>query len=523
VITVIAIGIAVYALGLWHQKRMMFFALFSLAIALMTLGYLFEVTSADLGAAVVAAKVTYLGAPFLGSLYYLFARDYANLPRLEHWKTFLLLAVPALFLATVLLYPSTHLYYLSLDYLTSGWQPHLGINPGLLYYPCFAFNFFFTIFGTFVIIRGFLRETHRRASALFLIACVLPLVVQVAKLADIVPGEWNPVPTALTISALMLCLYLARFRQRSWQSTGRELIIQNMRDAFILVDASYRLLDFNGMAQRYFPTLAHARLGFPLAEVEGFPMEAFEKEGFHDFKLEVEGKELHLRVSASPLTAEQERQGTSLVIFDNTESHFMMQELRRLARRDELTGLYNHVTFFREAGRSFDLNARQPGLPGTALMMDIDHFKYINDAYGHAAGDEVLAFIGRILNRRFRHTDICGRYGGEEFCAWLPHTDTVGAKLVAEDIREQIAAKVFSLADHSFSVTISIGIASILESQPKNFNDFMSKADEALYSAKNNGRNQVRVYGEDGPSLSTTSSATSTDEAEPEGIHEVSG
>jgi diguanylate cyclase (GGDEF)-like protein len=476
---------------------MMFFAMLSMIIALMACGYLFEVTALDLSAAVVAAKVMYLGAPFLGSLYYLFARDYVNLPRLAAWKTLLLIAIPAIFTVSVLLYPYTKLYYLGLTYVKTGWQAHLLVQPGLLYYPCFIFAFAFTILGTFIILRGFLKEDNRKVSALFIIACVLPLVAQTAKLIGVVPGEWNPVPTALTITIAMLCSYLVRFRQRSWQSTGRELILQNMRDAFILVDTSNRLLDSNGMAQRYFPMLAHARLGFPIADIEGFPMQAFEKEGFSDFELVRGGKTLHLRISSSPLTDGQERVGTSLMIFDNTESHFMMQELQRLARRDELTGLYNHATFFREAGRSFDLNVRQPNLPGAALMMDIDHFKSVNDTYGHAVGDEVLAFIGRILNRRFRHTDISGRYGGEELCVWLPQTDTTGVKLLAEDIRKQIAQQVFAVEGGSFSITVSTGIATIQDSHPVDFNDLMKKADEALYVAKNSGRNQVRVFGED--------------------------
>ncbi|MDR2197445.1 MAG: diguanylate cyclase [Coriobacteriales bacterium] len=496
VVAVASMILAFYALSLWQQKRMMFFAMFSVIIALMSVGYLFEVTAPDLGAAVVAVKVTYLGAPFLGSLYYLFARDYVGAPRLATWKVALLFSVPAVCCVSVLFYPYTHLYYAGLDYLTTGWQAHLGVHPGILYYPCFIFAFAFTILGTIVILRGFLVERQRRASAVFIIACLLPILAQTAKIVGVVPGEWNPVPTALTLTVLMLCWYLVRFRQRRWQSTGRELIVQNMRDAFILVDASNRLLDFNGMAQRYFPVLAKARVGLPLTDLEGFPAELFEKEGLYDFELEVDNRKLYLNVSTSPLTSGSEREGTSLIIFDNTESHFMMQELQKLARRDGLTGLFNREAFFREAGRSFDLNMRQPDLPGTAMMMDIDFFKAINDTWGHAVGDEVLAFIGRILNRRFRHTDICGRYGGEEFCAWLPHTDIEGARLVAADIRQQLSSKVFKGEGFSFSVTISIGIASIRDSQPEDFADLIKKADEALYAAKENGRDQVQVYGD---------------------------
>ncbi|MDR1713777.1 MAG: diguanylate cyclase [Coriobacteriales bacterium] len=497
-VAIVATAIAVYALTLWHQRRMMYFALFSLVVALQTYGYLFEVTASDLDGAIIAVKVTYLGSPFLGSLYYLFARDFANQPQLKRWQAILLLGIPAIFTLAVLVYPYSTAYYADLGQVFAGedgnWQHHLVVSPGLLYFPCFAFNFCFTILGTVALLRGFVREQRHEARVIFIIACVLPIVTQTIKIIDILPGGWNPMPTVLTITIALLGWYLARFRQTEWQSTGRELIVENMRDGFILADNKGRLLDSNLVAQRYFPALATAAVGQPLAEIEDFPSDALGQEGLSDMKREIDGTTLYLRLSASPLISSGIRRGTSLLIFDNTENQQMLQKLTRLARHDELTTIFNRATFFDEAARSFDLCQRTPGMQGCALMLDIDFFKQVNDTYGHAAGDEVLRYMGRFIISRLRHTDICGRYGGEELCAWLPGTSEAGALKVAEECRELISAHDFQAAGQDFKVTVSIGLASTENAAPANFADLMHKADAALYRAKHNGRNQVRVF-----------------------------
>jgi diguanylate cyclase (GGDEF)-like protein len=248
------------------------------------------------------------------------------------------------------------------------------------------------------------------------------------------------------------------------------------------------------MAQRYFPALKTVRKGTPLTSIPDFPLQAFEQEGFFEFELESEQEVLHLRMTASKLESGGVNTGTSLLIYDDTQNHRMMQELARRARRDDLTGLYNRATFFHDATMGFDLCMRQTDLKGCVLMMDIDFFKNANDNHGHAAGDQVLSFIGEMLSKRFRRTDICGRYGGEELCVWLPSTDLAGATRVAEEIRKSIEAKTFKDDAYEFNVTVSIGIASIHDTHPTDFDDLMKMADVALYEAKHAGRNQVRTF-----------------------------
>ncbi|MDR1726472.1 MAG: sensor domain-containing diguanylate cyclase [Acidobacteriota bacterium] len=180
------------------------------------------------------------------------------------------------------------------------------------------------------------------------------------------------------------------------------------------------------------------------------------------------------------------------------ESFKQMCELRHLATHDALSGLYNRGAFFAAAGRDFALMQRQ-GDKGCALMLDIDHFKRVNDTYGHSTGDKVIVGVAAIMRNRLRLTDISGRYGGEEFCAWLPDTDADGARSLAEALRETVAGMGFTSEDgRTFGVTVSIGFA--VSDDTEDVETLLKFADAALYAAKAGGRNRVVDYGSLSPS-----------------------
>jgi diguanylate cyclase (GGDEF)-like protein len=122
------------------------------------------------------------------------------------------------------------------------------------------------------------------------------------------------------------------------------------------------------------------------------------------------------------------------------------------------------------------------------LMIDLDHFKQVNDTYGHLNGDAVLAELASILRSGLRESDVCARYGGEEFGLILTETTESGARTLAERIRAKVAAATFP---GGLKLTISIGVAATDE--PALFTSLMEKADQALYAAKQGGRNQVRI------------------------------
>lgn len=200
--------------------------------------------------------------------------------------------------------------------------------------------------------------------------------------------------------------------------------------------------------------------------------------------------EAHLDINAVKEGLEGDFEGFIFIQRDITAMKKIMDELERLARLDSLTGLYNRrffmerLTHERQRGQRYKHQI-------TLLMVDLDHFKYVNDTYGHLLGDRVLEFVGGLITSMARGSDFAGRYGGEELCIALPQTPLDGAKVFAERLRNSIGKEVFTTNDgRTFRVTCSIGIAE-LDVAEQNLDKAFDNADAALYTAKRDGRNRV--------------------------------
>ncbi len=174
------------------------------------------------------------------------------------------------------------------------------------------------------------------------------------------------------------------------------------------------------------------------------------------------------------------------------EIETLYQEVERLSLIDPLTELSNRRSFNTESLRLFQLAIRHQNNLSYA-MLDIDLFKKVNDTYGHDFGDKVLIAVAKESQKQIRKTDLLARFGGEEFCFLFPETDLNGASLVAERVRHAISKLEFHSKKSRFSVTVSIGISGLLDSNDK-MESIVKRSDDALYKAKRNGRNRVVVW-----------------------------
>ncbi|MDD5167494.1 MAG: GGDEF domain-containing protein, partial [Syntrophales bacterium] len=180
-------------------------------------------------------------------------------------------------------------------------------------------------------------------------------------------------------------------------------------------------------------------------------------------------------------------------ILERTEKlEAAMQIINELAIRDELTDLYNrrHVIELLELEKN--RSSRGGGIFCLA-MLDIDHFKIVNDTYGHPTGDVVLRAIATTMKNTMRNTEYCARYGGEEFLIVLPQTGINEALIVAERVRTQIEKIPFPDIGSDFKITVSIGLSEY--KMRENIDEVIARADKALYLAKNGGRNRVEISG----------------------------
>ena len=178
------------------------------------------------------------------------------------------------------------------------------------------------------------------------------------------------------------------------------------------------------------------------------------------------------------------------VVASSLELAWSYQEVDRRSRTDALTGLFNRMHFGEQLQRTLT-EAERSGQPVSLVLVDIDHFKRVNDTWGHEAGDAVLRHVARILQEGVRTEDVCVRYGGEEIAMLLAHTDTAHAVEIAERLRGRIAATVVRHAGAEISVSASFGVATYPESV-RGRDRLFPGADKALYIAKHEGRNCVR-------------------------------
>jgi len=168
------------------------------------------------------------------------------------------------------------------------------------------------------------------------------------------------------------------------------------------------------------------------------------------------------------------------------------EQLHELSSTDALTTLYNRRHFMAVLGREFERSERYETLLGL-VMLDIDHFKRLNDSYGHQVGDDALRGMGKVIRKVVRTTDIPARYGGEEFCVLLPETGLKGTAELAERLRAAVEVSPLLVDGREVRMTVSLGAAACPRPTVESGDDLIRLADNALYRAKDAGRNRVIV------------------------------
>ena len=185
--------------------------------------------------------------------------------------------------------------------------------------------------------------------------------------------------------------------------------------------------------------------------------------------------------------------GTSTVLkftYQDALEEGFQRQMFESASRDALTGIYNKRLFLERLKSEFAF-AQRHGAPLSLILFDLDHFKQVNDTYGHLAGDRVLSMVAAAVEPIIRSEDVFARYGGEEFAVLSRSTDPPSAAVVAERIRALVEGSAFVFEGVPIAVTVSVGLSAMPNSQIHSLEDLIARADAALYAAKNAGRNRV--------------------------------
>ncbi|MEW6992921.1 diguanylate cyclase [Colwelliaceae bacterium MEBiC 14330] len=207
------------------------------------------------------------------------------------------------------------------------------------------------------------------------------------------------------------------------------------------------------------------------------------------------------------LSAQGDVSHLCLLVYDVTDNAVHKQSLKKaneelaiLSQTDGLTKLFNRTHWENCLQAEYKRWTRSQH-PSSLVMLDIDHFKSVNDTYGHTVGDEVIRHISSLIRHHVRETDVSGRYGGEEFAILLSDTPLKSAYVFAERLRKEVCDSIVKFNDINISYTISIGIAEI-DTSIKNHEAWIECADAALYRSKETGRNKTSLHVKQGESLS---------------------
>ena len=493
--TLISVAMLYIAIFVRQAPKSLYFSYMILSVAFFNLGYLFELSGGVYDSALLAVKMQYLGIPFISPFLFLFVLEYCAKITVKLKHALILMIPPITAAILVITWPWSDLFYNQLVYDSTAVIPRFIVTGGVFYYIGFTYTQVFALLSIATVLyyrkRG--DDVFKKQTSTLVVGSLLPLVgftINIFKLGNL-PIDATPI----LLSAACVLFGYAIFRRGLYRLApiAQEQIVENMNDGFILVDMQGMFIEANSAAKKLFPELN--------TTLSGSSVPAFEEITWSDYsntKREFDitgdaGVKKYYQASQSYIVNNGKNIGKSIMIQDITEAKNRLDEVRQLAEHDALTGLINRGTLYKDGKAIFA--KLEPKSSAAVLMIDIDYFKKVNDTYGHLNGDEVLKSVANSLVSSLRVTDLFGRYGGEEFCAFLPRISVQEIMDLAEKLRINIEKLDLMLNGEKVNITISIGVAVYDNIRHKSFESFLSDADAALYEAKNSGRNCVKLFG----------------------------
>ena len=491
--------LAGYGLSRRRVSGALEFAGFMAASALYAVGYAVELTQGELPGMLAALRIEYLGIPFVPFFWLLFSRRFTGKPPLGRGPTLLMAAAAA---ATTLLFwtdPLHRLFYARTWIRTDSPFPLIAFERGPAYWAHNAYSELLLAAGVvnLFLFMGKAPQRRRRQAWVAAVGSVLPWMVLLAYLAGLTPWNLDLTPFGTIATGAAFGFALFRLGILELVPAARELAIDSLEDGFLVLDRKGLVVDANQAARRLLPGLG-LREGEALAEGSaGFPrleeLRALAAEGSGRLELaspRPDGGERLLSLQARPvLDTKGARQGSVFVVNDITETAALLARLTELSVTDELTGLFNRRRFLELGEREVEM-ARRASRPLAVAMLDLDHFKLVNDRFGHAAGDEVLREAAARLSSSLRSGDLLCRYGGEELAVLMPDTGLEGADRAAERFRLALASEPVAWKGEPIAVTTSVGYCAVVPEEGERLADYLGRADQALYRAKDSGRNR---------------------------------
>lgn len=384
-------------------------------------------------------------------------------------------------------------------------------GPSFIFFTIFAYGLI--TYSTLLLVDHLLSSPriYRLQVGTVLVGMLVPWAASLAAYTGLIGVALHHItPLAFVPSNLLIFWALFRFHLFDILPIARDLLVERMHEGVVVLDSRKRIVDFNPAAREIL-SLSDIRslgkyIGRELPVIHQFVTNLIQSPNVRaELSLDVLGMASRYELTVTPIyNALGALNGHLLILRDITEQRHTEDKLQQLALTDSLTGCLNRRAFFELAAPEFERSLRYRR-PLSFIILDVDNFKKVNDTYGHLVGDQVLEGMARACQHSLRDSDRLARYGGEEFVVMLPETDAEGAGLAAERMRQIIETMAVNSGQSSVHITASLGVTTFEPGQMHySLDRLLGQADQALYRAKQTGRNRIWVW-QDEESLITES------------------
>lgn len=504
----------------WQRRKMRgggLLAVIMTAIALGNFSSGVESMVVGLRYKIIFAQIEYIGFVALPPLLLLFVLHYTGRRKWVSWRSIVLLCIiPAVTLGLTWTNRWHHWIWTGFTPGPPGTNSYIYLH-GWWYGVFVVYFYLILVFGIVILLSGYrnLSKPYRQQHVSMISASLIPAALGVIYSVGINPFPWlDLIPIGSAASGLVIVWSIYHFRLLELAPVAREAVVEQLMDPVIVLDCDGVIADLNQAAHVLLGDSERDWLGVSAREVTAFDLAHLTSESMPIEIVQWEGESIFLEPQVSAMIDDRGKVNGQIVLLHDVtvrrqaqlallqanhqlqvkieEIQELQGKLRQQAEQDALTGLYNR-RYMEDVLDQVLTEADLMKEPVSLVMIDIDHFKNINDHYGHKAGDMMLQRLGRMFLDMIRKGDIACRYGGEEFVIVMPGATAEIARVRAEHWRAAFEDMQVDYRGESLRVTLSAGVAEY----PRHgsvTDEVLWAADHALYDAKDAGRNRVQVY-----------------------------
>ncbi len=463
------------------------------------IGYALELSASSLELKLIFNHVQYSGLPFIAPLWLMMCRRFYRKRHAAHWlMTVMLFVLPAVTLVLNLTHTVNGLYYSSFQMVKWDGFDVLVFTKGPWYYVENVYKTTLLAVSVGLYTVTFFRSSgiRKKQSASLLALSVIGFLLSASSVINTTTATIDFMCILLSASMILIAVSVYKYELFGLMPLAYSRLFDVLDQPIFVLSESGTIIRANTKASQVFTAAMDVRKKQMLSDI-------FDSEGDNANLTRTEtklyrktgnGQDRYYTVNMISLDPESSDSARGyLAVLTDTTSHIeQIRSLETLAAGDPLTGLFNRRHFFTASGKIFAA-ANASEQPVSLVVFDIDHFKGINDVFGHQAGDYVLRSVAEAISHQLRSDDVLARFGGDEFVLMLGAADTDTALTVASRICASVHNTEYEFDGNRIKLTLSAGIGGGKAPQFKDLDELMSLADNALYDAKSTGRNRVCV------------------------------